>query len=210
MVASRPKHKTQVEQVVPVRNPVANNFAAQSANLVDYLRGHFLWPSPDAGFASFVCLQVGRDLPLKPIPTLTASTLHASSQAPELASFGFYAASQPVLADRVTPPGWAAGFSRLTGRDPYPSDRHAFTFRPIEFLGIALGAAHTPSLPDADRRWLTNVITEAPKRCGADCWTRYLMAATRLASAKAAMAPISSRLRSTPAVATAMSGEPKA
>ena len=35
-------------------------------------------------------------------------------------------------------------------------------------------------------------------------------AATRLAKAKAAMATISSRLRSTPAVATAINGEPKA
>lgn len=165
-----------------MKSPVANSFAAQSANLADYLQGHFLWPSPDAGFASFVCRQVGRDLPLKSIPPLAVSNLQASSQAPELASFGFHAASQPVLADRVTPPGWAAGFSRLTERNPYPSDRHAFTFRPIEFLGIALGAAHTPSLPETDRRWLTNVITEAPKKCGADCWTRYLMAATRLAS----------------------------
>jgi hypothetical protein len=163
-----------------MRSPVAYNFAAQSANLAEYLRGHFLWPSPDTGFASFVCRQVGRELPFKTIPTLAISDLHASIQAPELASFGFYAASQPVPADRVTPPGWAAGFSRLTGRNPYPSDRHAFTFRPIEFLGIALGAAHSPSLPDTDRRWLISVLMEAPKKCGADCWTRYLMAATML------------------------------
>jgi hypothetical protein len=163
-------------------NPLVTNFASQCSALTASLREHFLWPSPDAGFASFVCRQVGREPPLTPAPILAIAKLDASSQAPDLAAFGFYAASQVALSNRVTPPGWAAGFSRLTGRNPYPTDRHAFTFRPVELLGVALGVAYTPALPHSDKKWLINVLTEAPKKCAGDCWTRCLLAATRLAS----------------------------
>src|SRR5690349_13506064 len=115
--------------MVLMTSPLVTSFASQCSASAASLREHFVWPSPDAGFASFVCRQVGRDLPLKPTPNLTISKLDASSQAPELASFGFYAASQVALTSRLTPPGWVDGFSRLTGRNPYPADRHAFTFR---------------------------------------------------------------------------------
>lgn len=168
--------------MVLMTSPLATNFASQCSALAASLREHFVWPSPDAGFACFVCRQVGRDLPLTPAPNLAIAKLDASSQAPDLASFGFYAASQVALPTRLTPPGWADGFSRLTGRNPYPADRHAFTYRPVELLGVALGAAHTPSLPLSDKQWFIDVLTDAPKKCAADCWTRYLLAATRLVS----------------------------
>lgn len=161
-------------------DPLAQNTAAHLVNLASYLRGHYLWPSPDSGFASYVCRQVGRDLPFTPLPKLTVTRLDASSKAPELASFGFYAAAQVAAINRVTPPGWAEGFSRLIGRAPFPTDRHAFTFRPVELLGVSLGVAHTPSLPDKDKQWLISVLTEAPKKCGTDYWTRYLLATTRM------------------------------
>src|SRR5437016_1982208 len=140
--------------MVPVTSPLEHNFARQCSALAGSLREQFVWPSPDAGFALYVCSQSAQKLPINPQPAFATATLQSSSQAPELAAFGFYAASQPASADRVTPQGRAAAFSRLTGRDPFPIDRHAFTFRPIEVLGIALGSGLTPSLPESDKRWL--------------------------------------------------------
>src|SRR3989442_336303 len=122
--------------MVPVTSPLEYNFASQCSALAGSLREQFAWPSPDAGFAIYVCSQSAQNLPLYPPPTFPPATLTASSQAPELAAFGFYAASQQAVLDRVTPQGWAAAFARLTGREPFPTDRHAFTFRPIELLGV--------------------------------------------------------------------------
>jgi hypothetical protein len=161
-------------------SPLSTNFTSQCSELTASLREHFVWPSPDAGFASFICRQVGRELPLSPAPNLGIAKLDAASQAPDLAAFGFYAASQVILTSRVTPPGWGEGFSRLTGRNPFPADRHAFTFRPVELLGVCLGAAHTPTLPQRDKEWLIGVLTDAPKKCAGACWIRYLLASTRL------------------------------
>src|SRR5439155_20587881 len=57
----------------------------------------------------------------------------------------------------------------------FPIDRHAFTFRPIELLGVALGASLTSSLPEADKRWLREVLNEAPKKCATDHWSNHLI-----------------------------------
>lgn len=160
--------------------PLEYNFANQCAFLLRSLREQFSWPSPDAGFAMYVYSQSGQMLPVSPLPPMPSVTLQSSTQAPELAAFGFYAASQQTPADRVTPDGWAAAFSRLTGREPFPTDRHAFTFRPVELLGVAVGASLTPSLPDPDTRWLRNVLNEAPKKCVTESWARHLISAARI------------------------------
>jgi len=165
-------------QMVFVTTPLEQNFAAQCDALSHSLREQFSWPSPDAGFALYVGSQSGQKLPINP-PPLVSTTLQSSAQVPELAAFGFYAACQETPADRVTPDGWAAAFSRLTGREPFPTDRHAFTFRPFEILGVALGASLTPSLPEADRRWIRNVLNEAPKKCATESWSRHLVSAAR-------------------------------
>jgi hypothetical protein len=168
--------------MVPVTSPLEYSFAGQCSALAATLREQFVWPSPDAGFALYLSSQSAQKIPID-LPTRMSSTpLQTSSQAPELAAFGFYAASQQTSADRVTPQGWAAAFSRLTGRDAFPIDRHAFTFRPIELLGIALGAGLTPFMPASDRRWFRDILNEAPKKCATDLWSSLLISAARLAT----------------------------
>jgi hypothetical protein len=99
--------------MVPVTSPLEYNFAGQCSALAASLRERFVWPSPDAGFALYVFSQSAQKLPHAPQPAFPAATLQPSSQAPELAAFGFYAASQQAAADRLTPQGFlGAGFPK--------------------------------------------------------------------------------------------------
>src|SRR5574341_1754813 len=106
MVASTVEFKTEVKQMVFMRSPIGQSFAAQSETLMQTMRRHFIWPSPDAGFALYVYQQIGRQIPIKLPLNIETSSLQVGSQAPELAAFGFYAASRVPGANRITTKGW--------------------------------------------------------------------------------------------------------
>lgn len=182
MVANTAQHQTSIKQVVPVSGPIDRSFAAQAAALADFLTRNFRWPSPDAGFALFVFHEAGLESPLRSGPEVGPVDLLVSSQAPELAAAGYLATCQLAAANAVTHENWAGAFLRLSGRAPFPADRHAFTYRPVELLGIALGVQRTPSLPEEARRWLVvDVLNTAPKKCVTDAWSSYFVSMARIA-----------------------------
>src|ERR1043166_8537516 len=74
-----------VSQHLPSRNgslcPFPNIKARFNFLQPPSLREHFLWPSPDAGFALYLSSQSAQKLPLNPEPILPPAILQTSSQA---------------------------------------------------------------------------------------------------------------------------------
>ena len=54
--------------------------------------------------------------------------------------------------------------ARLAQRQAFPLDRESYFYRPLNLLGICIGAWHCPALTDVDRKWLPT---------GAVRWARH-------------------------------------
>lgn len=99
--------------------------------------------------------------------------------APDLATVGYLAALNPSDAVKATYGGWRASFARLQTKEAFPSDRQAFTFRLIEFLGICLGAQCIEG-PSSDAvRWLGQLVPEQRLRIQG-AWPRWLSSAAHI------------------------------
>jgi REase_DpnII-MboI len=135
------------------------------------------WPAPEAGFAAHVFATTGTS-----IPTALAGLAHNLSaqaisetdearwsQAPVLAAGGY------VLAGGVAGNGiagrWREGAARLAERDPFPPDRAAFFYRPVELLGLAFGAQ---AIGGEFAGWLGRVVADGERLVSDDLWHRVL------------------------------------
>src|SRR6185295_11771929 len=49
---------------------------------------------------------------------------------------------------------WAHHFKRLSQRQAFPIDRESYFYRPLDLLGICIGAQSCPAIVDHDRQWL--------------------------------------------------------
>ncbi len=167
---------------------IASGLAAELDRLADIVRRNWAWPSPTAGFASWLFRR--HDTPAffaHPAADSTTDPLGRLGEAPVLAAYGYNLATgeEPEL---TLVEAWAAGVHRLAGRDPLPGDRLSFFFRPVELLGLALGAAAVDMHDPQSGRWLRKVIRDGMPRIGADTWSVALTtyASTALGSPMAA------------------------
>lgn len=159
---------------------IAGGLAAQLDRLADIVKRNWTWPSPAAGFASWLFRRLGTPAFFAhPTAKSTPDLLRRLGEAPVLAAYGYALASgdepDPALVE-----AWAAGVQRLAGRDPLPGDRQSFFFRPVELLGLALGAAAVAAQEPHPGRWLRKVLGEGMPRVGTDTWS---VALTTYASA---------------------------
>jgi hypothetical protein len=120
--------------------------------------------SPAAGFVSFVFHAVGEAWPSAlHAPDVQGISLEHSDRSPWLATVGYAChcglsdSSKIVLA-------WRAGMVRLMQRDAFPADRASFVHRPLELLGICLGAnaCELESSPAVD--WLRGVLKDYQRK----------------------------------------------
>ncbi len=118
--------------------------------------GFSRWAARVAGVAGPPALQDGpvwSDLP--------ANRWH---EAPILAATGYELADGRLeLAER-----WLAGGRRLRQRLALPSDRQSFFFRPLELLGVALGAHAVSDQDPSIATWLAQVVENGADLLGSE------------------------------------------
>ena len=166
--------------MVSVNGAVALGFDAILGTLVDFIRANAGALTPESGFCRFVYEAAEEDCPLAEDAEHISTDTLRQGQAPILAAAG-YALGRTSVAGSVLE-AYAAGLHRLSLRDAFALDHQTFAFRPVELLGIALGAAACKSLAAEARTWLENVLTRLRAESDGDYWSRSLnrVAASRL------------------------------
>ena len=98
-------------------------------------------------------------------------------QAPVLASVGYALSFGEGLHDEDLLATWAEGLTRLSNRKPFPSDRASFFYRPVELLGVSLGATNCHKARATDINWLHDVLTQGEQKlAGSELWAFFLSA----------------------------------
>gem|GEM_PF-3780101 len=93
-------------------------------------------------------------------------------EAPGLATLGYYLAHHGGAADAKLLGAWKDGFARLRERDPLPRDRQTFLHRPIELLGIILGARIAAAPTD----WIRDALLKKPAQANAESFQNVVSA----------------------------------
>jgi REase_DpnII-MboI len=153
---------------------VATSFDAQLARLAAVHNESAAGLSPEVGFVSFVFHAVGEMWPSAlRLPDVHGISLDHSDRSPWLATVGYVChCGLSDSADLVA--AWRAGIARLMQRDAFPADRASFVYRPVELLGICLGAkmCEPESSPPVD--WLRGVLKEYQRKVPANhTWERH-------------------------------------
>jgi hypothetical protein len=140
------------------------------------IRRDLTWPTPAAGLASWAFNQVGAPTFFKRPPENIDGVLAGRlGEGPVLACCGYLLAhpaapgTETALAE-----SWVQGIDLLSSRQSLPSDRQSFFFRPVELLGIALGAAAVEAQHPQPSRWLRHLIEQGSDRLGTTPWHRTL------------------------------------
>lgn len=153
MVAGSSEPETAREQVV-LMITLSTAYAGLRAKL-QFDTSQAPWPSPEAGFLDY--LQ---------ITTTTAGAeqrppvTQRLAETPVLASAGYQYFNPKLRRLPQFDEQWAAHFRRLSQRQPFPVDRESFFYRPLDLLGISVGARHCPSVTTEDRRWFLDVLEQ--------------------------------------------------
>lgn len=148
---------------------IATSIATELNYYADVVKREWTWPSPTAGFASWLFSRHG--LPVfftqPDIAPPTGLNDGRINEAPVLAAHG-YSLAMADEPDQDIIEAWSAAATRLAARDPLPGDRASFFFRPIELLGLALGAAAVAEHDPKPRQWLREVLRDGASRLGTD------------------------------------------
>jgi hypothetical protein len=144
--------------MVPVNSTaLARSFAAQLADLRHGIRESWHAEAPEAGLVEWAAFRSGTQLETGAEP-LAVTTIPARrrAEAPILAAVGF---RLPLPATTDGAAGlWLDGMRRLMTRDPVPADRNSFFFRPVELLGLAVGASALAGKDETPLRWLRELL----------------------------------------------------
>ena len=162
--------------MVPVRALLAESLARELETLIETLHTSWLWPSPDTGFAAYVFRLAGQDIPFEVQPlTFSAAEIERFDEAPVLAAGGYAFSLGCIEPNGDLALAWKDGLTRLSTREPFPSDHNSFFFRPTELLGISLGASSCPIVEERQRQWLRSVIKDGEGLLrSAGVWERVL------------------------------------
>ncbi len=132
--------------------------------------------SPDTGFAARVLVPANLIHPKWSESDVNQARL---SEAPTLSAAGFLLDFVPV-SDSFKQ-NWHTALTKLMSRDPFPADRNSFFFRPVELLGICLGASKLP-LSTSEQQWFSNLFKNGePRISQQDLWSTAL---TRVAASQ--------------------------
>ena len=130
--------------------------------------------SPEAGFATFVRSKSGA-LAAAPSCALDVARLR---EAPYLAACGYYIFLGDIV-DQAALSSWRSGIQDIQRRDPFPTDRQAFFFRPLELFGLALGLSKAFPPDAAERTWMNRHLESADGRViydSSDPWGKLIFA----------------------------------
>ncbi|MGL4621905.1 MAG: hypothetical protein ACRCZS_23070, partial [Chroococcidiopsis sp.] len=144
---------------------LAKSLGYQLESLEQYIQANYNWESPESGFARYVFYHAGS----KPLFNVATDTVIHSleprrlHQAPILATIGYELACGRSFGESLLT-AWANGLTRLSSREAFPSDRASFFYRPVELLGISLGASFCPKVCPKNLHWLQNVLVEGEQK----------------------------------------------
>lgn len=160
--------------MVPV-NSVDRSLAQQLEQLALLTDSVSAEPSPDRGFSAYIAEHEhpGSGLQLM-LRLLATPDIGRFREAPYFAFSGYglsLGALQPDAAD-----SWRKSFADLKRKDPFPVDRQSLFFRPLEVLGVALGAARAFQATDAEHAWLIVQVRAAAQHVSdQDHWAELIM-----------------------------------
>ena len=135
--------------------------------------------SPEAAFIQYAFAALPEDCRPTPWPGAIAPAKLTGGMAPDLATAGFISALNPSLSTTVLYQAWRESFARLRDKDPFPLDRLTFTLRPIEFLGICVGAHTIVDSATGDVTWLRGLLPEQ-RRLIQGRWSLWLSSAANI------------------------------
>ncbi len=143
---------------------VVTSFDAQLARLAGIYNQSVTVPSPETGFVSFVFQAVDETWPSAlRVPDFRAVSLDHSDRSPWLATIGYgFHCGQNESSEFLV--AWRAGMARLMQRDAFPTDRASFVYRPVELLGICLGAKVCEPEGSPAIEWLRGVLREHQRK----------------------------------------------
>jgi hypothetical protein len=146
---------------------LATPYAIERAQLQEDTTGA-PWPSPEAGFLDYLSTTTGADAPQRALVT------QRLDETPMLASAGYQYAIPHFLRPPEYDELWARHFRRLAQRQAFPIDRESYFYRPLDLLGICIGAHHCPAVTDEDRSWLREMLQQGRPRLSPDSRAYYL------------------------------------
>ncbi len=138
-----------------------NGLASAYALLRDRLKtviNEAVWPSPEAGFLDYLRVTTSNTIPQRPVVT------DRLDETPMLAAAGYQYVNQRFQRDSQYDQEWARHFTRLAQRQAFPIDRESYFYRPLDLLGICIGAQSCPALGDSDRQWLKAILNDSAGR----------------------------------------------
>lgn len=118
-----------------------------------------LWPSPEAGFLDYLDISAG----MRPYGQRRIID-DRLDETPILSSAGYQYANPDFVRSAEYDEKWARQFRRLSQRQAFPIDRESYFYRPLDLLGICVGARFCPVLTGEDRGWLQNILREGAPR----------------------------------------------
>lgn len=127
-----------------------------------------VWPSPEAGFLDYLHATTGSIAPHRPLVT------DRLDEAPMLAAAGYQYSNLRFQRDAQYDQEWARHFKRLAQRQAFPIDRESYFYRPLDLLGICIGAQSCPALTDSDRQWLKTLLETGASRLPEHSRAHYL------------------------------------
>jgi hypothetical protein len=156
-----------------MNGPIVRSFAAQLAELEQFIASQWAWPTPEAGFAWHVYDAAGEQGPLPAIATAPWPDAGAIRYAPTLAAYGYWLALKADASSQHHV-HWAHALDHLTVKAPFPLDRQSFTFRPMDLFGISLGVTRCDAVDRETRLRLTQIIERLGGEGNKDPWSTSL------------------------------------
>lgn len=127
-----------------------------------------VWPSPEAGFLDYLLATTSDTAPPRSLVT------DRLDEAPMLAAAGYQYVNLRFQRNSQYDQEWARHFKRLAQRQAFPIDRESYFYRPLDLLGICIGAQSCPALTDNDRQWLKAILENGAARLPDHSRAHYL------------------------------------
>lgn len=158
-----------------MKEVLTKSLGKELENLALVISSNWISPAPELGFARHVFRTAQVKLPALVKEDVIAAEKSRLDQAPVLAAYGYDISLNTVSADESLMQTWADGFSRLASRNAFPPDRASFFYRPVELLGITLGAICCSKTRPEDLIWLSDVLARGEQKLvNSEPWTYYL------------------------------------
>ena len=127
-----------------------------------------VWPSPEAGFLDYLSASTSSAFAQRPLVT------DRLDEAPMLAAAGYQYVNPRFQRNSQYDQEWARHFKRLAQRQAFPIDRESYFYRPLDLLGVCIGAQSCPAVTDSDRQWLKIVLENGATRLTEHSRAHYL------------------------------------